>query len=434
MQEKSKLDLEEVCKNILDNAPQTTSKDKKMRYLYHELGMNLAKSTEFFYDASENRRLQIYENYQVIEKMEVICRNAVSLYCNMAEKLDIKCTPLECKNNGDSPINHWAIIYENDNKRYLINPIPDFFRIQMGFSTQHFCHTSDYKAYDGMPFDSMTDEYLRKLDQELGYLAGNLYTEELLGKLSGEIASKIGTHIIKTTDTYQDYYLKLLDTLEDDSKSLEEKMESFKEIDPQFEKNQSIIKECLEERKITGKMRKTMREVSFQQLLHQPPNLDREREGAKYLGTLDTAQLKNLKKEILIYKFNYMLESLSQFMRPLTGFIEKKNFIDECKNYFFNVGNEKNCIHRHTVRSIEDGKKEYYMMFSISPKENEEKIYCFYNPQTGKKEMGIEPLSFMKENKLEPLSNTSLQQVLIDQLSNDELYKPNISKETINKK
>lgn len=181
-------------------------------------------------------------------------------------------------------------------------------------------------------------------------------------------------------------------------------------------------------------MRKTMREVSFQQLLQQPPNLTKERQGAKYIGTLDTAQLKNLKKEMLIYKFNYMLESLSQLMTPLTGFIEKKNFMDECKSYFFNVGNEKSCIHRHTIRSAQDEKKEYYMMFSISPKENEEKIYCFYNPQTGEKEMGIEPLSFMKENKLEPLSNTSLQHVLLDQLSNDELYRTNISKKTTNKK
>lgn len=242
MKEESKSDLQEVCKNIIDNVPQTTSKDKKMRYLYHELGMNLAKNTEFFYDASENRRLQIYENYHVIEKMEVICRNAVFLYCNMAEKLDIKCTPLECKNNENSPINHWAIIYENDGKRYLINPIPDFFRIQMGFSTQHFCHTSDYKVYDGMSFDSMPDEYLRQLDQELGYLTGNLYTDELLRKLSGEVASKIGTHIIKTTDTYQEYYLKLLDTLEDDSKSIEDKLNEFKEIDPQFEKTRQSLK------------------------------------------------------------------------------------------------------------------------------------------------------------------------------------------------
>lgn len=74
------------------------------------------------------------------------------------------------------------------------------------------------------------------------------------------------------------------------------------------------------------------------------------------------------------------------------------------------------------------------MMFSIAPTENEEKIYCFYNPQTGKKEMGIEPLSFMKENKLEALTNTSLEQALIDQLSNDELYKQMPSQETTKKK
>lgn len=108
-----------------------------------------------------------------------------------------------------------------------MNPMPDFYRVQMGFSTKHFCCVENCYGYDdGMPFDTMNLEYLRELDKSLGYLSGALYTDELLEKLRVELQLKLGMHIVHTTDVYQDdnnekqYYMMLSLTVDDNNNKI----------------------------------------------------------------------------------------------------------------------------------------------------------------------------------------------------------------------
>lgn len=201
----SNIDLYQGCDVILEKIPTGLTNDQKMRYLYLEVGKLLSKSPEFFYDKDPVRQSEIYNNYKVIHDREVVCRSVTYLYCNLGAKLGLNCRPIEMDDVEGIKFNHWAIVYENDDKKYLINPIPDFYRVQLGFTTKSFCHTEDYHFCSSETFDSMPDEYLRELDESLGYLSSGLYTDELFEKLSTEMRSKLGTHIVRTSDYYQNY-------------------------------------------------------------------------------------------------------------------------------------------------------------------------------------------------------------------------------------
>lgn len=408
MQELNKLDIEEKCQKIIENVPRNLTNDQKMRYLCHELALILEKSTEFFYEKDNNeRRKEIYNNYKTIENYSVVCRNAVYKHVELAEKLGLNCNMIEIKADDSQAFPHWAIEYYGDNnKRYLINPIPDFYRIQMGFSTKSFCSMSEYVHYNGPSFDIMSEEYLRNLDKTLGYLKGNMYTEELLEKLQTDINTKLGTHIVRTSDIYQNYNMKMLELLKNEEMSIEEKMQEIAKIDPDLSKHKDPIKESFEKKIITKQTRKIMHNLSVKSLINKNEELNGSRDGAKYVGNMDVTKLTKLKDELLIYRFNYLLECIPQITEGLTGFIENKNFMEEIKKYLFKSG-ERELVHRHTVTSNENSQKKYYMMFSLKLPDNS-KIYAFYNPETKECSRNIEPLDFMLENKLTPLKDSSL--------------------------
>ncbi len=409
------MSLDEECQRIIENVPLGISDDKKMRYVCHELALILSKSVEFFYERDNTeRRREIYDNYQSIENNEVVCRNAAYKHVEVANKLGLDCKCIEINGEDDQEFTHWSIEFNGDNnKKYIINPIPDFYRIQLGFSTKSFCSISEYPNYDKEIFDTMSEDYLRKMDEELGYLSGGMYTEELLEKLRSDINSKLGTHIVKTTEVYQEYYLKLINMMKNTTLSINEKMEEMKLVDPDFGKHREILEDCFKTNRLNKEVRKIMHNISIKYLVGEDNNLERFREGAKYIGNFDITKASKIKKEALIYKFNYMIECLPQLTNNLTGFIENKCFIDEVKKYIFKKGGEREAVHRHTVSRIENGKKEYYMMLSLKLDENSNnKVYCFYNQKTKKCIRNIEPLDFMLEHGLTPRKDSSLNEEL----------------------
>lgn len=69
----------------------------------------------------------------------------------------------------------------------------------------------------------------------------------------------------------------------------------------------------------------------------------KQREGAQFVGDIDVSELKNMKKQIMIYKFNYMINCLPKYTTALTGYIENKNFIEELSKYIFQTPEEKAC-------------------------------------------------------------------------------------------
>lgn len=408
-------ELQAKCNQILQTAPIHLTNDYKMRYLYHELGMVLAKNVEFFYGQDEEQQREIYNNYQLLDSFEVVCSHVAYLYVEMGKELGLDCSMIESSQDKEVPFTHWAIQYNNGSKKYLLNPIPDFYRIQMGFSTKHFCYSENYVGLNQITFDNMSLNYIRELDKTLGYLVGNMYTEELFEKLSGELTNKIGSHIVRTSDYYQEYYLKMLEMIQNKNISLEEKILQIKFIDPDFSKHEKIVRNSLEQNQISKEFKKTLHDIAFKKLIDTPVELQKEREGSKYLASVDVSRLRDLKKEMLIYKFHYMMLCIPQVTTNLTGYIENKCFTDELKKYLFRGADERSAVYRYTVTSYNENTIKYYMMFSLKIEEDES-LYCFYNPETKEVNMNIEPVQFMSEKKLKPLPNSSLNQKIKKQL------------------
>lgn len=434
MEEKNKVDLEKLRQQVIDNikSKKNLTNDEKMLSIIYEMGMFLSKNVEFFYHGDLQRQNEIYENYKRIENCEVICRSVVHLYSEMAKELGLNCYPLEIKNDMEVKFNHWALVYENDNKKYLINPIPDFYRIQMGFSLRSFCWSENYHGIDKMSFDSMSAEYIKEMATRLGYLKSGIYTDDLLSKLSIEMTTRMGTNIVRTSDVYQDYYLTLLELIQDDTKSLDEKLEKLKTMDDNYDKHKDILIEAINKKKIDTPVRKAIHETAFKNLLNTDPNLDVEREGARYIGSMDITKFKKLKNEMMIYKFNYMFRAIPSLTTSLTGFIENKNFMDQLEKYIFTSGEERSRINRHTVYKEDNGNKEYFMMYSLKlDNKDNSSLYCFYDQNEKKVELGIEPVKYMLDHDLKSLKESSLNLELLDIMENSTLvYNPRINNET----
>ena len=396
--------LYKECDEIISRIPSSLTNDEKIRYLYVEVGKKLSKNPEFFYESDPEKQKEIYDNYQVIENREVICRSVVHLYCNLASKLGLECRPIKMDETD-----HWALVYENDNKKYLINPMQDFYRVQLGFSTRNFCHAEDYHGYSTETFDSMSDEYLRQLDESIGYLNSGCYTEELFEKLSTEMRNKLGIHIVRTSDYYQDYYFKMLELIQNKDITISEKLEIISEIDPELDKHKNTVEEAFEKEIIDNSMKKVIHNLAFRKLINSDLDLKKEKEGSDFVGSMDVSNLKNMKKQIMLYKFNYMINCIPKYTTSLTGYIENKNFIEELSKFMFQTPQERECVRRHTVVHNDDnGKKDYYLMFSIKDPDDDDSFYCFYNHKTKEFKMPIEPLSFMLDNNMVPLKDSTL--------------------------
>lgn len=412
-------DLYQECDDIVDNILNnyaSYSNDEKMRKLYIEVGKLLSKSPVFFYERDPQKQKEIYDNYKIIKNREVVCKSVVFLFCDLAKKLDLKCRPIECDDIENINFNHWALVYENENKKYLINPIPDFYRVQMNSSTKSFCHTEDYKFYQDEKFDSMSDEYLRQIDKSIGYLKNDCYTDELFEKLSEEMQSSLGTFIVRTSNYYQKYYLKLLDLIKNDNLSIEEKMAEVEKMDTNYDKNKPIIEDTFQKKIISSKMKRAIHGGAYKSLRNTDSDMNKSRYGADFVGSMDVTNLKEMKRDIMLYKFNYLMKCIPKYTTNLTGYIENKNFIDELSKMIFKSPVEKECIHRHTVvQEKDDGTKNYYLMFAIKDPEEDNSYYCFYDHNSKTFEMPLEPISFMMKHKMSPLKDSSLNEKIANE-------------------
>lgn len=180
-------------------------------------------------------------------------------------------------------------------------------------------------------------------------------------------------------------------------------------------------------KKIDASVRKVIHETAFKSLINKEPDLDVEREGARYIGT----KFKELKNEKMIYKFNYMFRAIPSLTTSLTGFIENKNFMDQLEKYIFTSGEERNRINRHTVYKETNGSRDYFMMYSLKlDNEENSSLYCFYDQKQKKVELGIEPIKYMVDHDLKSLKESSLNLELLDIMENSSLvYRPMSKKE-----
>lgn len=402
--------LENITNEIISKMPKNLDEDTKMRYIYIQVCKFLKKNVEFFYDSNKVINDNLYKNFKSIEDGNVICRSVVYYIYNLTKKVGLDCEMIEMQEDDEVEYNHWALVYNGkNNKRYLINPIPDFYRVQMGFSTKHFCCSEKGRGSE-LDFDVMSDDYIRKLDENIGYLIGNMYTDELLQKFSTEINMRIGKHIVKTSEYYQNYYMTLLSLISNDAFSLEQKLLMMKRVDENYEENEHLLKSCFESRVVSKELKENIYKCAFKKLREQDSFTMIDRPGSKVGSSFDITKMKKFQDEIFLYKFQYMINCFSQFTDNLTGYVENKLFFDELKKYMAFTTDEKNRLHRHTVYKINNGIKEYSMFYHIEL--NNSECYSFFNPKTKEFIYNIKDvIDFLNNNNIFILKNSSLNNI-----------------------
>ena len=141
----------------------------------------------------------------------------------------------------------------------------------------------------------------------------------------------------------------------------------------------------------------------------------------KIFDGLDTLELLEFFKEVLfdnldIYKQfikrfrGFDIDVLyDEFIELNTDYLNEDSFIEELSKFMFQTPQERECVRRHTVVHNDDnGKKDYYLMFSIKDPDDDDSFYCFYNHKAKEFKMPIEPLSFMLDNNMVPLKDSTL--------------------------
>ncbi len=416
--------LNDKIENIIINLPYGLSDDEKMVYLYHELGKILSKDEKFFYDTDYDYNEHKFSNPDEIDNFKVVCKSCAYLFSQVGIQIGLRLEPVELTKAIDGNFSHYGIRYHGENdKVYLLNPVYDFYRMQMGFETKHFGITSNYKDYDAETFDRFDDERLKKIEKKLGYV-DSMYSEDLFEKLKVSMMRKLGHHIIKTSSFYQDYLLLMIDLIKNDDLSIDEKLKQVCLFDKDCEKYKDVIIECFDKKMITRKMRNNIRSYAYKNLTEKKTDLDIIRDGSSYSGYLDVSSFDKKsnvdKDDIMLYKFNYFIKSLSQLTENITGFIENKLYLDKVFSYVFNDEERKN-IRRHTLYTKEDNNKKYYMIYDIRLSNNEDSVYVFYDPYTKESRRAGDLVNFLIENKMHVLESSSLNNKIDDLVDDDDV-------------
>lgn len=144
--------------------------------------------------------------------------------------------------------------------------------------------------------------------------------------------------------------------------SISEKTDKYIEKFPELIDSKDLIEKSMKDKSMAQKLKSKIHGLSYKSLINTKIDLDKRREGASYIGSFDLNELKKFSREILLYKFKYVMNTIPRFTKNLTGYIENKCFIDELFNIMFSTPEEKEVIHRHTVVKELDTKKEYYMI------------------------------------------------------------------------
>ena len=179
---------------ILAKAPKDASKHLLMRYLYLELGKIYKRDTRFFYGTDEEKE-KIYNSMTKIDgDTNIICKSIGEIYVKVFEQAGIKA---KCVNKTtNSPFPHIDVIASPDNGEhwYYMNPMDDLYRIQGGLKTQRYATKTS--KYEGL--DSLSEEEIRQMDDELGYTYHGLYMDEFFEELRKEFLerSKMKSHIL----------------------------------------------------------------------------------------------------------------------------------------------------------------------------------------------------------------------------------------------
>ena len=187
-----------VTKDIKDEWPTIY----KIRYIYLELGKYLSKDTDFFFSVGNkldelnldyDQISNIYNSLEGRQKgnnLEVICRSAAYILHKAYESVGIKSKLINTINDKETieidnkkiDIYHWLLVVYDGDKAYFNLLAADLPYIKENMKVHHFAAKIPFKKknkdgvleqlYEGEEITPslLSDEELRKIDKEIGYL------------------------------------------------------------------------------------------------------------------------------------------------------------------------------------------------------------------------------------------------------------------------
>lgn len=221
--------MQEELNRIIDeiNSHSNWSKNVKIRYAYIELGKLVSKDAMFFYTIQNNllskdkedirypkEEIERIINSQDLFDYKVVCKNAADMLIYILKNCGIEAErrkTLVFARYKDLIIPHYFVIATGDeDKKYFMTLNPDLPNIKIGKKTSKFAYEIKYhidndymdgnnfgKQYyegDEVEYSVLSDEEIRKLDLEIGYVQNQVMHED--GNVSLE---------------YTDYFYKMIE-------------------------------------------------------------------------------------------------------------------------------------------------------------------------------------------------------------------------------
>ena len=256
--------MEEELKRIISeiNLHTKWSKNAKIRYAYIELGKLVSKDAMFFYTIQNNllsqEKADIRYSKEEVERLmtesnifdyKVVCKNAAEMLAYILSSCGIECEirkTLVHATYKSVVIPHYFVVATGDEeKKYFLTLNPDLPNIKIGKKTSKFAYEIKYyidndymdgnnqgKQYyegDEVDFSVLSDEELKKLDEEIGYVPNIMiddngterheYTDLFFAMI--EEAYKKNSYYIDYV-AHQTYFYGIISRMLNENKTLEE--------------------------------------------------------------------------------------------------------------------------------------------------------------------------------------------------------------------
>lgn len=119
---------------FVKHVPSFSRKDLTIYYVYRKLAPYFQRDLDFFM-ASQERQLQIYEQGFEMQGENVVCQTICQYYGHVFRKLHIDFKIITTNNKL---VPYFALLVSGDYGWFLIDPLKDLYRNQMGFQPNFF--------------------------------------------------------------------------------------------------------------------------------------------------------------------------------------------------------------------------------------------------------------------------------------------------------
>lgn len=191
--------VQDLIRKVILGIDKEWSIDTIIRFVYTECGKEMSKNTDFFFSLNnklENQNLsyeeieEIYNDDKKNGDLEVICKSSCHILKQIYDLLGFKSRLIKIKSFSSTntvdgkeiEIAHWVLVVEGEKGPYVLSLASDLANIKYGFKTKHFSVSLPkfketpsgqiVEQYDEDEINPvlLSDDYLRTLDMETGYL------------------------------------------------------------------------------------------------------------------------------------------------------------------------------------------------------------------------------------------------------------------------